>query len=153
LLAQVTERQQVLARGGFATIGDQRAASAPAERLPYLVVLLDRWEGFNAEFEALDNGRLISSFLHLMREGPGVGLRVIVTGDRSATSARFSSLADQILMLRLNDRTVYAAVGLNPKFLPEQLTPGRAFHARGGTEVQVALLDAEPSGPAQVAAI
>ncbi len=117
------------------------------------MVLLDRWEGFNAEFEALDNGRLISSFLHLMREGPGVGVRVIVTGDRSATSARFASLADQILMLRLNDRTVYAAVGLNPKFLPEHMAPGRAFHARGGTEVQVALLDPDPSGPAQVAAI
>ena len=80
-----------------------RAASPPsptsgprpprATRLPYLVVLLDRWEGFNAEFETVDNGRLVSSFLHLMREGPGAGVRIVVTGDRSATSARFSSLA------------------------------------------------------------
>ncbi|HEY3811569.1 MAG TPA: FtsK/SpoIIIE domain-containing protein, partial [Acidimicrobiales bacterium] len=154
LLADVTRRQQVLAQGGFATIADQRAAmGAGADRLPYVVVLLDRWEGYNAEFETIDNGRLVSTFLHLMREGPGVGLRVVVTGDRSATSARFSSLIDRILMLRCNDRTTYSMVGLNPRHLPDSVPTGRAFDARSGVEVQVALLDDDPAGPAQVTAL
>ncbi len=153
LLAEVASRQQILAQGGFATIGDQRASAAPDDRLPYVVVLLDRWEGFTAEFETVDNGRLVSSFLHLMREGPGAGVRVVVTGDRSATSARFSSLADGILMLRCNDRGTYSVAGLNPRHLPERIPTGRAFEARTGVEMQVALLDDDPSGPAQVAAL
>ena len=153
LLAEVASRQQILAQGGFATIGDQRASATPDDRLPYVVVLLDRWEGFTAEFETVDNGRLVSSFLHLMREGPGAGVRVVVTGDRSATSARFSSLADGILMLRCNDRGTYSVAGLNPRHLPERIPTGRAFEARTGVEIQVALLDDDPSGPAQVAAL
>jgi S-DNA-T family DNA segregation ATPase FtsK/SpoIIIE len=153
LLAEVSGRQQILARGGFATIGDQRLAAAPGDRLPYVVIVLDRWEGFNAEFESLDNGRLVTSFLHLMREGPGAGIRVVVTGDRSVTSARFASLADRILMLRCNDRATYSVAGLNPRHLPDRIPTGRAFDARTGIEVQVALLDDDPSGPAQVAAL
>ena len=153
LLAEVASRQQILAQGGFATIGDQRASATPDDRLPYVVVLLDRWEGFTAEFETVDNGRLVSSFLHLMREGPGAGVRMVVTGDRSATSARFSSLADGILMLRCNDRGTYSVAGLNPRHLPERIPTGRAFEARTGVEMQVALLDDDPSGPAQVAAL
>jgi S-DNA-T family DNA segregation ATPase FtsK/SpoIIIE len=151
LLAETAARQQLLARRGFATIADQRRHSPPEERLPYVVVLLDRWEGFNAEFEAVDGGRLVTSFMHLMREGPGAGVRVVVTADRSGTMPRFSSLSERILMLRLNDRTVYSVLGLNPRHLPDRIAPGRAFAARGGTEIQVGLLDEDPSGPAQVA--
>jgi S-DNA-T family DNA segregation ATPase FtsK/SpoIIIE len=121
--------------------------------MPYIVVILDRWEGFSAEFEAVDGGRLIAAMMHLMREGHGAGIRVVVTADRSGTSPRFASLADRIIMLRLNDRTVYSIVGLNPRLLPEVIEPGRGFYARGGTEIQVGLLDDNPSEPAQVAAI
>jgi len=153
LLTEVTRRQQVLAQGGFATIADQRSVAAADDRFPYVVLLLDRWEGYTAEFETIDNGRLVTSLLHLMREGPGAGIRVVVTGDRSATSARFSSLADRILMFRLNDRATYSMAGLNPRHLPDQIGTGRAFDARTGTEIQVALLDRDPSGPQQVAAL
>jgi S-DNA-T family DNA segregation ATPase FtsK/SpoIIIE len=153
LTAETTERQQTLARGGFSTVADQRAMALPEERMPYIVVLLDRWEGFNAEFEAADGGRLVTAMMHLMREGHGAGVRVVVTADRSGTSPRFASLADRIIMMRLNDRTVYSIVGLNPRTLPEAIQPGRGFYARGGTEIQVGLLDDDPSGPAQVATI
>jgi S-DNA-T family DNA segregation ATPase FtsK/SpoIIIE len=153
LTAETTERQQKLARGGFTTIADQRAMALPEERMPYVVVLLDRWEGFNAEFETADGGRLVTAMMHLMREGHGAGIRVVVTADRSGTSPRFASLADRIIMMRLNDRTVYSIVGLNPRYLPDVIEPGRGFYARGGTEIQVGLLDDDPSGPAQVAVI
>jgi S-DNA-T family DNA segregation ATPase FtsK/SpoIIIE len=153
LLAETAERQQLLARHGYATIADQRRLAPESERLPYIVLLIDRWEGYTAEFDALDGGRLVTSVMHLMREGPGAGVRVVVTADRSGTTPRFSSLADRVLMLRLNDRTTYAVLGLNPRHLPDDIGPGRAFSARGGTEIQVGLLDADPSGPAQVAAV
>ena len=43
--------------------------------------------------------------------------------------------------------------GLNPRHLPEHIPTGRAFDARSGIEIQVALLDEDPAGPAQVAAL
>ncbi len=153
LLAEVSRRQLVLARGSFSTIGDQRATALPDERLPYVLVLLDRWEGYVAEFDGLDGGRLVGTFLHLLREGPGVGIRAVVTGDRTASSPRVAGLFDRVLMLRLNDRTTYGMLGLNPRHLPDDIPPGRAFDPRGGTELQVALLADDPSGPAQVAAL
>ncbi len=153
LTEETTRRQQIWAQGGFSSISDQRGAVRPDQRLPYLVVLLDRWEGFAAEFDALDGGRLVSAMQHLMREGPGIGLRVVVTGDRSAASPRFASLVERMIMLRLNDRTTYSMAGLNPRHLPDKIPTGRGFDARSGIEMQFALLDGDPSGPAQVAAL
>jgi S-DNA-T family DNA segregation ATPase FtsK/SpoIIIE len=153
LTEETTRRQQILAQGGFSSISDQRQAVLPEQRLPYLVVLLDRWEGFAAEFETLDGGRLVAALQYLMREGQGVGLRAVVTGDRSATSPRLASLVEHMIMLRLNDRTTYSAAGLNPRHLPDKIPTGRGFDARSGIEMQFALLDGDPSGPAQVAAL
>ncbi|MGH9284015.1 MAG: FtsK/SpoIIIE domain-containing protein, partial [Acidimicrobiales bacterium] len=50
LADEVARRQQLLARHGYGDIAEQRAGAPPAERLPYLVVLLDRWEGFVAQY-------------------------------------------------------------------------------------------------------
>ena len=152
LLGEIVRRQEVLSIGGFSTIADQRAAADAADRLPYLVVMIDRWEGFMAEFEGLDTGRLVSSLLHVMKEAPGVGIRVVATGDRTALSARFSSLMGSTIVLRMNDRGSYSMAGLNPRKLPDELRPGQGFRADSGTELQVALLDRDPSGPAQAAA-
>ena len=56
------------------------APDAPAEeRLPYLVVLLDRWEGFIQAFESLDGGVLLDRVTALLQEGAGVGIRVVMT--------------------------------------------------------------------------
>jgi len=66
-----------------------------------------------AEFESLDGGRLVSEVLRLLREGPGAGLRAVVTGDRTALLSRFSSLCERIVLLRLNDRATYGMAGLN----------------------------------------
>jgi S-DNA-T family DNA segregation ATPase FtsK/SpoIIIE len=153
LLAEVAQRQQNLSLGGFSSIVDQRAQATPEDRLPYIVVLLDRWEGFVSEFDVLDAGRLVSSFLHLMKEAPGVGVRVVVAGDRTALSARFAALVESTIALRLNDRSNYSMVGLNSRKLPEQIVPGRGFRGGSGTEIQIALLDEDPSGPAQAAAL
>ena len=153
LLGEVARRQQRLALGGFASISDQRGAVAAGETMPYIVLLLDRFEGFVAAFDTVDNGRLVTLLLQLMREAPGVGVRVVLTGDRSALSGRLASLVENIVLLRLNDRSAYSLGGLNPRDLPDSITPGRGFRAQSGVELQIALLDPDPAGPAQVAAL
>ena len=153
LLEEVSERQRILSIGGFSSIADQRRVAEEKDRLPYVVVLVDRWEGFVAEFDALDAGRMVSAFLHLMKEAPGVGIRVVLSGDKTAMSARVSSLVPEIFVLRLNDRGNYALVGIQPRTLPDKILPGRCFRGGSGIEIQVGLLSEDPSGPAQAEAL
>jgi S-DNA-T family DNA segregation ATPase FtsK/SpoIIIE len=153
LAAEVKQRQSVLAAGGFANISDQRAGVPAEERLAYILVLLDRWEGFTTTFDGIDGGRVVSAFQNLLREGPGVGLLGVLTGDRTVLVGRMATMAEQRLVLRLNDRASYSMAGLNPRRLPEEVPAGRAFRADSGREIQVAMLSKEPTGPAQVMAL
>ncbi|GAT65074.1 cell division protein FtsK [Planomonospora sphaerica] len=154
LRAEVGRRQQLLAEAGYASLAELRAAGG-TPRLPWMVLMLDRWEGFVAAFEGYDYGRLIDSMLQLLREGPAVGLRAVVTGDRSALIGQISTVFDDRLVLRLADPADYGLAGLPVKDLPASLGPGRALSMgeHGLTESQIALLDDDPSGPAQVAVV
>jgi len=153
LHAEVMSRQRVLGEGGFADVTEQRRAGAPGERLPHIMLLLDRWEGFMGTLSDHDNGSLTDIIHILMREGASVGVHVLIAGDRTLMSGRISSLTEDKLVLRLPDRSDYSLVGLNPRTMPENLPPGRGYRSAGAVETQVALVAADPSGPAQVAAL
>ncbi|MFI9589398.1 FtsK/SpoIIIE domain-containing protein [Nonomuraea sp. NPDC052265] len=152
LRAEVGRRQQLLAEAGHASLAEYRQAG---HRLPWLVLMLDRWEGFVAAFESYDYGRLIEALLQLLREGPAVGLRAVVTSDRSGLLGQVSTVFDDRLLLRLSDTSDYGLAGFPLKGLPASMPPGRALSLgeHGITEHHIALLSADPSGPAQVAAL
>ncbi|MBO3748307.1 cell division protein FtsK [Streptosporangiaceae bacterium NEAU-GS5] len=154
LLAEISHRQQTLAAQGFADVSEQRAAAQPEARMPYLLVLFDRWEGFMAAFESYDSGRLVDQWLQILQEGAAAGVKVVLTGDRAALVGRISTLFDDRLVLKLTDPVDYSYVGMKTKDVPEHLPPGRGFRAGTGLrETQVALLASDPSGTAQVAAL
>jgi S-DNA-T family DNA segregation ATPase FtsK/SpoIIIE len=152
LRAEVSRRQQLLAEAGHASLAEYRQAG---HRLPWLVLMLDRWEGYVAAFEGYDYGRLLESLMQLLREGPAVGLRAVVTGDRSCLLGQISTLFDNRLLLRLTDPTDYGLAGFPLKGLPASIPPGRALSLgqNGIVEHQIALLSPDPAGPAQVAAL
>nr|WP_284289933.1 hypothetical protein [Angustibacter aerolatus] len=87
--------RSLLGQGGFADVGEQRAASAPDDRLPYLLFVLDRWEGFSSSLGEVDNGRLEDDVQRLLREGASAGLHIVLAGDRSLLSGRMSTLVDR----------------------------------------------------------
>jgi S-DNA-T family DNA segregation ATPase FtsK/SpoIIIE len=155
LLQEVSRRQQLFATLGVSSLAEQRATAAPAERLPWMVLMVDRWEGFISAFEGFDAGRLVDSMLRLVREGSAVGLRAIFTADRSGLTGQVSTLFEERLALRLNDPTDVSLMGISAKEVPSSMPPGRVLRptADSAVEGQVALLDQDPSGPAQVAAI
>ena len=166
LHAEIAARQEMFADRGYADLGEQRAAE-PDRALPYLILLLDRYEGFLAAFEAADGGRLVDGLVRLIREGPAVGLRVLLTTDRRGLTGRVASAIENRLVLRLADRADYPLVGLPSAAIPDGLPPGRGYRigdatapgdaaARGPSlpvETQIALLDEDPAGRAQVAAL
>jgi S-DNA-T family DNA segregation ATPase FtsK/SpoIIIE len=153
LINEISRRQVLLAQHGYGSLAEQRAAAEPDERLPYLVFLLDRWEGFMATFDDLDAGRLTQNVLRILREGPGVGLRAVVAGDRSTLMGRLPTTVEDKLVMRMGDRNDYGLAGLSARRMPDVMPAGRAFRNDTMIETQFALLDPDPSGPAQVAAL
>ncbi len=152
LRAEVGRRQQLLAEAGHASLAEYRQSG---HRLPWLVLMVDRWEGYVAAFEGYDYGRLTEALLQLLREGPAVGLRAVVTGDRSCLLGQVSTVFEDRLILRLADPADYGLAGLPLKELPSTMPPGRALSMgeHGIVESQIALLTDDPAGPAQVAAL
>ncbi|MBD3144057.1 FtsK/SpoIIIE domain-containing protein [Microbispora bryophytorum] len=163
LRAEVGRRQHLLAEAGYASLAEARAAArsrAARDRmgvgaLPWLVLLVDRWEGYVAAFENYDYGRLVDAMLQLLREGPAVGLRAVVTSDRSGLLGQISTVFEDRLVLRLADPADYGLAGLPMRDLPSVMPPGRALAVgeHGLAESQIALLCDDPSGPAQVAVL
>ncbi|MDQ6838680.1 MAG: FtsK/SpoIIIE domain-containing protein [Actinomycetota bacterium] len=158
LADEVAARQEQLARQGFGDIAEQRAAAAPADRLPYLVVFLDRWEGFVATYPVESGSSLPATVARLVREGPGVGLRLVLAGDRSLLTDRITSLIEDRLVLRLTDREDYRLANINPRHVAESVGAGRALRAESGIEIQVALVDGpagalDPSAQSQADAV
>jgi S-DNA-T family DNA segregation ATPase FtsK/SpoIIIE len=150
---EVARRQEILSRSGFADIAEQRAASPAETRLPYLVVLLDRFEGFTSQFPPESGSELPAALTRLVREGLGAGLRLIISGDRSLLGDRTAALVEDKLILRLADKQDYRLANIDPKNVPEEMPEGRAFRAGTGTDIQVGVLGADASGPAQAAAV
>ena len=155
LRAETIRRQQLLAAGGFAGVGEQRAHASRDQRLPWMVLLIDWWEGFVAAYENYDYGRLVEGLLQVLREGPAVGLRAVVTTDRAALLGQTGTVFSQRMLLRLTDRTDASLAGITERSLPSHQPPGRVIFESTADplEAQIAMLDADPSGPAQVAAL
>ncbi|WP_307802434.1 FtsK/SpoIIIE domain-containing protein [Cellulomonas fengjieae] len=151
---EVSRRQQMLAAGGFADIIEQRTHAAPDDRLPYLVVMLDRWEGYVAAYEGSDGGIMIEQVVSLLREGVAVGLRAVLTGDRSMLVGRMGMALEDRIMLRMPSADDFSYVGMRQRDVPTRMPAGRAFRSgENAVEMQLALLDEDPSGTAQVAAL
>jgi S-DNA-T family DNA segregation ATPase FtsK/SpoIIIE len=157
LLARLTEeverRQSVLAAGGFGSVAEQRAAAGPAERLPWLVLMVDGWEGVQAAYDEVDHGRPLEVLQRLVREGGAAGLRLVLTGDRGVLTSRVGAAISDRLLLRFADPGDYGLAGVPARMVPVAMSPGRGLLADGAVEAQVALLDPDPSGPTQQAAL
>ncbi|GGV77850.1 cell division protein FtsK [Streptomyces griseoloalbus] len=155
LLAEIARRQQLLAMEGASSAAEQRAAATPDDRLPWMVLLLDSWEGFASTFESYNYGQLLESAQRIFREGSAVGLKVVMTADRSGLSGHVSSAFADRLVLRFADPNDYSTAGLQPREVPKNMPPGRALRITdtGVDETQIGLLTADPAGQAQVRAL
>lgn len=154
LRGEITRRQQLLAAGGFAGLAEQRAHES-GDKLPWMLLLVDWWEGLVAAYEQYDYGRLIDALLQTLREGAAVGLRAVVTTDRAALLGQPGTVFGQRMLLRLADKSDATLAGVSERSMPSHQPPGRVIleAASDPLEAQIAMLDADPSGPAQVAAL
>ncbi|KRV50887.1 cell division protein FtsK [Wenjunlia vitaminophila] len=149
----VQERMSALGERGFTDINEQRNGVPEHERLPHIVLMLDRWEGFLASLGDLNSGALVDTLFQILREGASVGVHLIITGDRTLLTGRISTLTENKLSFQLSDPSDLTLLGLNPRKIPSSIPPGRGFRAQGAVETHVALLTEDVAGQAQAAAI
>ncbi|GAA2106216.1 FtsK/SpoIIIE domain-containing protein [Streptomyces synnematoformans] len=155
LSTTVRVRQSQLAAEAFGDIADQRQAVAAHRRLPYLLVLVDGWEGFVDAMEDVDYGKPVDDFVRLCREGPRVGVCPVVVGGRTVLHGRIRAAAADVLVLRQADEQGYLDAGIRPWYVPGRMPPGRALYAEGRdrTVVQIALLAGDPTARGQAEAL
>ena len=149
LQSELARRQELLATGGFADLDELRSSVAEADRLPHIIVMIDRWEGFLGSLAELDGGKPLEQIQNFLREGASAGMHLVITGDRQLVNARMGSLIEDKIGLRMPDRADYSLLGLQPRKMPDEIPEGRGFRSETGIELQFALLDADASGQAQ----
>ncbi|MEU1162921.1 FtsK/SpoIIIE domain-containing protein [Streptomyces sp. NPDC005921] len=120
--AELTARQSILGARGTADLTELRRAQPAEERLAHIVLMVDRFEVFEREFTAYDNGSYMERMIRLLRDGAGVGIHVVLAGDRVLGSSRFSGTTEDKIVLRLNDRQDYSSVGIPSKSAPRSGT-------------------------------
>ncbi len=150
---ELTRRLGILAAHGLSDIAEQRLANPSETRLPYILVLIDRWDALAGAFPAHAGSDVVPRLQRLARDGATAGFSLVITGDRSLLSDRIAAYMDHKWVLRLNDPNDYRMADINPKSVPEVMGPGRALEAGSDREIQFALLDADPSNAAQQRAI
>ncbi|HEY2578219.1 MAG TPA: FtsK/SpoIIIE domain-containing protein, partial [Streptosporangiaceae bacterium] len=160
---EITRRQELLARSGFTSVGEQRAAvSDRLRRLSHIIVMVNHWEPASTPASPAGQARqasragqdtLTDVIMRLLAEGARVGMHVLMTGDRTLLTGRMAAMAGDNLVFRLTEREDYSLAGLPRSAVPIDIPPGRAVRAPSGTETQIALLDGEPTGLGQAAAL
>ena len=151
LSAELERRQDLLAAGGYASITEQRATAPETGRLPHIMILLDRWEGFATTLG--ETAELTDTIMRILAEGASAGVHLVMTGDRTLLTGRIAGMCEDKLTFKLAEKEDYALAGLRPREVPDDIPPGRALRAGRGTETQVAMLSADPSGQGQAAAL
>lgn len=153
LEAEVDRRKNLLADGGWGSVGEQRSTVSGPDRLPYLLLLLDGWEEFNASLGQLDGNRLATSLVKLATQGTGAGLRVIATGGPAALGNKLSSSFPRRIVLRLSGPLELAGANVPKGAMPPSPGPGRGVLLPSVTEVQLSYVGRDPSGAAQTSAL
>jgi S-DNA-T family DNA segregation ATPase FtsK/SpoIIIE len=109
---------------------------------PRIVLMIDRWEGFLSAFAEMAD--CVDTVMRLLREGAGVGIHLVITGDRALiTNPRMGALTEAKYVLRLAERGDYALAGFHVRHISTDMPPGRCF-GPGKNEIQVFSLDREP---------
>jgi S-DNA-T family DNA segregation ATPase FtsK/SpoIIIE len=151
--AELERRQELLTGHHASNLTELREIVAAGARPAHIMLFVDGWDALIEAVADHNGGRLVEQLNRLLREGAAAGLHVVATSERALLSGRATALNDNKLLLRLNDRTDYHAVGKRSRDMPDIIQPGRGWTSDGGTEIQVALLAPGAAGQDQAEAL
>ncbi len=150
----IARRKELFMQAGVATLGEYRRRVPEGAKVPRIVVLLDSYAGFVAAFDRVNVGELIQELPRLIGDGRPLGIHFVISADRrGAVPGAVAGLIPRTVVLMLADENEYAMLGLRPAaYRGVALPPGRGF-VEDGLDFQCAVVDADPSGSGQSAAI
>jgi S-DNA-T family DNA segregation ATPase FtsK/SpoIIIE len=143
LVAEMRERKQLMAQLGVSALDELPAGP---ERPAHVVLLVDSWSGVGE----LSDAPAQIALLDLLASGLAAGITVVVAGDERLLRSRLLSRFAHRLCLRFNNPADATTMGIDHRRVQGGLPPGRGWWVEDGGELQVPLLAAEPSGPAQI---
>lgn len=153
VLEELATRQATLSSAGVGHINEQRAQADPTTALPYAIFAVDGWERMSSTMNPDQLVAFREQFMRVLREGPAVGVRVVMTGDRGISGDKVSSFIDEQYVLPMRDINDYRTAGIMAKDVPLNLPAGRALWGAAGSEAQFAVLVRDTSGEAQTTAL
>ena len=153
LTAELDRRRMVLSEMGVGSIAEQRRVADPRDALAYAILVIDGWERVSASMSGDEMVLLRDQIMRLLREGPAVGMRVIISADRSVTSEKVAAFIDAQFALRLRDVNEYRAAGIMVREVPPEIPPGRVLFGSEGREAQLAVISGDPAGDEQSAVL
>ena len=127
-------------RRWIATSGSPRInAGIPGSEFPAIVLFLDNFSAFNAEYQDIAGGPVRDQLGRLVADGPGLGITLVMTADRpAAIPSSIANLVTQKLAFRLGESQDFSYFGIPPREVPK-LPAGRAIDVATRLEVQIAL--------------
>ncbi|MFN3600884.1 MAG: FtsK/SpoIIIE domain-containing protein [Dietzia sp.] len=141
LTATVDERAERYAAARASTIEEYRA-TAGGTREARIIVLVDGIGAFRDAYEHSTTAPWFSMFTQIAGDGRGVGVHVVVTGDRSnSVPTSLGSSVQKRFVLRLASEDEYLNLGVPRDVLDQTSPPGRAI--LGDDEMQFAILGGE----------
>ncbi|KAB7741832.1 FHA domain-containing protein [Nostocoides sp. F2B08] len=105
----------------------------------HLLVVVDGWDVLTETCDVLDHGALTDRLLAALRDGHALGVRAVLTGDRSVLTGRVARTAEQRFLLRPADPTDLAIAGVSHSVAPGHWPNGRLLRAADGVQLQVVL--------------
>lgn len=155
---EMRRRQRLLGARGAADLAELRRQLSPQERPPHIVLIVDRFEVFDREYNTFDNGSYLERMIALLRDGGSLGIHLVLAGDRTLASSRYAGTTESKVALRMNDPGDWSVLGVRPKDVPDDMPPGRGLRLVDGAEVQIGVLPtgtepAEVTGAAQASTI
>jgi S-DNA-T family DNA segregation ATPase FtsK/SpoIIIE len=150
LASEINNRQTRLIELGVSSVAEARECG---HAIPFVLVIVDGWEGFVTAADEHDAGRSVDALLALIRDSAAAGFTIAIAGDRATLTSRVASVVAHKYVLRLADRADYALAGVPLRAVPRSMPPGRAVCAETGAEVQLAFLGSEPSTAGQQRAL
>ncbi len=145
------DRANRFARAHAASISDYRKLSGNHAE-PRILLLVDGISAFRDAYEFIGQSTNFAMFSQIASDGRGLGLHVVVTGDRpGALSTSLASTMQRRLYLRLANDDDYAAAGVPSDVLTANSPRGRGIMA--GQEFQMAVYGGDANLAVQAAAI
>lgn len=122
-----------------AEVRARRSTPATTTATTTVLVVIDGWDVLADACDALDHGALTDRLLATLREGYAVGVRAVISGDRTVLTGRVGRTLTERLLLRPADPADLILAGLPHTAAPTQWPPGRAVRAGDRAELQVLL--------------